>query len=178
VTELTERTTVMRLDGLVNNAMTGFSKKHFHKISSEELAASFQKNVLPVVRLTQAAIEGFKKKRSGKIVTILTSALVGKPPIGWSEYVANKAYLLAMSKCWATEYSKFNVTANCVSPSFMLTDLNADTDERMVEELIKNSPQQRLLEPEEVAQAVHFLLHGSQQMNGVNLVINQGMGFA
>ena len=163
-----------QLEALVNNALTGFLKKHFHKLDSEELLSSFRQNVLPVVLITQAALGTFRKQRFGKIVTILSSALANKPPVGWSEYVANKAYLLAMSKAWAAEYAKFNITANCISPTFMPTPLNADMDSRLVEEMKKNYPLQELLQPEEVAQTVHFLLKSTQQINGVNLLMNQG----
>ena len=175
---LVEQIPSLQIEALVNNAMTGFLKKHFHKITSEELRVSFQRNVIPVVQITQVAIQIFKKQRFGKILTILTSALTNKPPIGWSEYVANKAYLLAMSKSWATEYSKFNITSNCISPAFMPTPLNANTDERILDEMKRNSPLQELLQPEEVAQAIHFFLKSSQQINGVNLLINQGADLA
>lgn len=177
VGELTETIAGLPLEALVNNAMTGMTKKHFHKMEAAEWSDSFQKNILPTLRITQAAVGVFRKQKAGKIVTILSAALAGKPPVGWSEYVAGKAYLLAMSKSWATEFGKYGITSNCVSPSFMLTDLHADTDERVVEELIKNAPLQKLLTPEETADAVHFLLHYSQQMNGANLLINQGMEF-
>jgi NAD(P)-dependent dehydrogenase (short-subunit alcohol dehydrogenase family) len=163
-----------QLEALVNNALTGFLKKHFHKLDSEELLSSFRQNVLPVVLITQAALGTFRKQRFGKIITILSSALANKPPVGWSEYVANKAYLLAMSKAWAAEYAKFNITANCISPTFMPTPLNADMDSRLVEEMKKSYPLQELLQPEEVAQTVHFLLKSTQQINGVNLLMNQG----
>lgn len=163
-----------QLEALVNNALPGFLKKHFHKMESEDLLGSFRMNVLPAIAITQAALATFRKQRFGKIVTILSSALANKPPVGWSEYVANKAYLLAMSKSWTAEYARFNITANCISPTFMPTPLNADMDGRLVEEMKKNSPLQELLQPEEVAQTVHFLLKSSQQINGVNLLVNQG----
>ncbi len=172
--ELTEQIPALQIDALINNAMTGFMKKHFHKITGEELTVSFQRNVIPVIQITQAAIQVFKKQRFGKIITILSSALANKPPIGWSEYVANKSYLLAMSKSWATEYSKINITSNCISPAFMLTPLNAETDERILDEMKRNTPLQELLQPDDVAQTVHFLLKSSQQINGVNLLVNQG----
>ena len=70
------------LDVLVHNAITGMSKKHFHKIEADTFLRSFQDNVLPVIRLTQQALSLFRKKKSGKIITILTSALINRPPIG------------------------------------------------------------------------------------------------
>ncbi|MEY3051128.1 MAG: hypothetical protein RLY31_913 [Bacteroidota bacterium] len=162
------------LDGLVNNAMAGFLRKHFHKIPAESFGNSFRRNVLPVVQVTQAALQGFRARRHGRILTVLTAALANRPPVGWSEYVANKAYLLSLSKSWATEYAKYDITSNCISPTFMPTPLNEELDERMVEEIRRQMPRQELLPTTEVARLVRQLLTGSGQVNGVNLLVNQG----
>jgi len=53
--------------------------------------------------------------------------------------LANKAYLLAMHKSWATENKAFNITSNCISPDFMTTALNDQTDERVIENLVKTT---------------------------------------
>lgn len=164
----------LELDVLINNAFTGFEKKHFHKFSAEAFANSFNDNVVPTLMITQTAIQQFKKKKSGKIITILTSALINKPPIGWSIYVANKAYLLSMSKSWATEYQKSNIVSNCISPSFMLTKMNKDVDERIVEQMAKKHPLNQLLSTEEVATSVEYLVKASMQINGINLLMNAG----
>ncbi|WKN42337.1 SDR family NAD(P)-dependent oxidoreductase [Tunicatimonas pelagia] len=164
----------LELDAIVNNAITGMQRNHFHKMETADISKSFQHNVLPILAITQRAIKQFKKKKFGKIVTILSAALINKPPVGWSEYTANKAYLASMSKSWATEYVKFNITSNSISPSLMLTDLNQDIDPRVIEQITNNHPLRELLNPSEVADTVAFLLQTTQQINGVNLVINAG----
>lgn len=164
----------MNLDVLVNNALTGMTTKHFHRSDPNEFLTSFTENVMPVVRLTQAAINEFRKKKRGRIITILTSFLINRPPIGLSEYVANKAYLLSLSKSWAVEGARFNVTANCVSPSMMQTSLTSQLDDRQIEESANGNPLKRLVTPEEVAEAVRFLANASQQINGINLLMNGG----
>ncbi|MFZ0035366.1 MAG: SDR family oxidoreductase, partial [Sedimentisphaerales bacterium] len=122
--------------------------------------------------ITQEAIKLFRKKKFGKIINILTSFLINKPPTGLSEYVAKKAYLLSLSKSWAVENADFNISSNCISPSFMQTELTSSMDERIVEQLIKVHPLKRLLRPEEVAESVLFFINSPQHVNGVNLVIN------
>ena len=160
------------LQVLINNAMTGFEKNYFHKMAAENFTAGFLKNILPVIQLTQKSILLFRKQKFGKIITVLSSAILNKPPIGWSEYVAQKNYLLSLSKSWAVENSKFNIVSNCVSPSFMKTALTADTDERIVEDMLKHHPLKNLLRIEEVAESVAFLVRAPQHMNGTNLVLN------
>ncbi len=161
----------MDLDVLINNALCGLTQAHFHKQSPDTFTNSYKSNVLPTLLITQKAILKFRKKKFGKIITILTSYLL-KPPIGMSEYIANKAYLASMSKSWAIENAKFNISSNCVSPSMLRTDLTKDIDERIIDELIKKHPLKKLLAPEEVASEVLALVNSSQHINGTNRIIN------
>jgi len=160
------------IDVLINNAFTGFIKKHFHKQEVDLIRSSFNNDIIPVLQLSQAAIKVFRKKKFGKIINILSSVVINKAPIGWSTYAATKAYLLSMNKSWANENAKFNITSNAISPSFMLTDLNKDVDARIIEKMEMTHPLKRLLQPEEVAQSVKYFVESSQQINGMNLVIN------
>jgi len=161
------------IDVLVNNAhTTKIEKNHFHKLNLDVFASAFADNILPVIKITQAAIDVFRKKKFGKIITILSGTLMNKPPMGYSEYTAGKAYLLSLSKSWAAENAAFNITANCVSPAFMLTELTNDTDERIVEEMKNKHPLKKLLTTAEVADVVAFFCDSTQQLNGVNIPVN------
>lgn len=166
---------VYDIDALVNNALTNLTKNHFHKIDLSNFSLSFENNVLPVLSITQEAIRIFRKKKYGRIVNVLTSFLINTPPLGLSEYVSNKAYLLEMSKSWATENIKFNITSNSVSPSLMLTELKRFTDERILGQMIEEHPLKKILTIEEVADSVEFLVKSSSNINGINLVINAGI---
>ena len=173
VNSLCEMIPDLRLDVLINNAYSGnFITKHFNKISPDVFSTDFNKNIIPTVFITQSAISYFKKMKSGKIITILTSALVNNPPSGASSYVAVKAYLQSLVKSWATENKKFNITSNSVSPSLMQTKLTSDIDERIIDQIIDDHPLKKILKTSEVAETVAFLVHSSQQINGVDLVIN------
>ncbi len=161
------------IDVLINNAYTGeVIKSHFHKIPPGDFLTGFTENVMPTVIITQAAISHFRKKKFGKIITILTSGLVNIPPIGSAVYNANKAYLQQLTKIWAVENARHNIVSNSVSPAFMRTTLTGDTDERVIDQIIENHPLKTLLTPEEVADSVLFLLNASQQINGLDVVLN------
>lgn len=159
---------------LINNALVGYRKNHFHKIYKDEFLASFSSNIIPVLSITQKFISIRRKFKSGKIITILTSYLINKPPIGLSEYVANKAYLHSMTKSWAIENFNFNITSNSISPSFMETELTSDIDHRVLESMINQHPNKKLLTIEEVASIVDFILHATTQINGQNFIVNAG----
>lgn len=160
---------------LVNNAITGLLKQHFHKIEKKEFAGSFAENVFPVVAITSSFIASARKVKAGKIITILSSSVVNAPPTGWSLYTAEKNYLLAMHRSWAIENASFNISSNCISPGFMHTQLNHETDERIIEDMIAKHPLKKLLTPEEVASVVLFLMNASSQVNGNNIIINSSL---
>lgn len=162
----------MDLSALINNAIPGMVEKHFHKIPPEVFGENFKNYLLPTIRITQEAVKIFRKKKSGRIVNILTSALKGNPPLGLSEYTASKAYLASLSRSWAVENAAFGITSNSVSPGLMKTNLTAGKDERIFEAFIQRHPLKRLLTPEEVAEEVFHLLNATPQINGVNWVIN------
>jgi NAD(P)-dependent dehydrogenase (short-subunit alcohol dehydrogenase family) len=160
---------------LINNALAaGLVRKHAHRIEQDIYNRGFHENILPLLRLTHQAIKLFRKQKFGKIITVLSSGLVGVPPSGMAEYLASKAYLLSMSKSWASENRQFNITANCISPDFMQTPLNADVDERLVEQMVEAHPLKQLITPEEVAEVVSFMIQATQHMNGTNLILNAG----
>lgn len=174
VDELVAQMAELAPDAIVNNALTGLKKQRFIQAEVQTFLISFQTNIIPTLRLTRAAAEIFRQKKQGRIVTILSDYVFRTPPLGLSEYVANKAYLLSLTKSWATELVRYGITSNAVSPSFMETNLTADTDERVVEQMRTQQPLKRLVSPEEVAQVVEFFLTCSPQINGTNLAINGG----
>lgn len=163
----------IEFDALVNNAIsTPIAKKHFHRTNLEVFKDGFAQNILPTVEITQRAITKFREKKGGRIVTMLTATLAGRPPAGYSEYTAAKAYIHSLAKSWAAENAVYGITSNCISPGFMATKLTSDTDERIVEQMTSQHPLKRLLTTGEVAEAVEFFLKAPLHINGTNMLIN------
>lgn len=166
----------MELDALVNNAFTGhFLERQCHRNDPSIYQEMFQNNVIPTLQITHQAIVGFKKRHFGRIVTILTSGLLGNPPVGSSAYVAAKAYLGQMSRCWATEYIRSGITANTISPSFMRTNFTAEMDERVADAIASSHPLGRLLDCHDAARTVEFLLTSPADVNGVDIPVTAGL---
>jgi 3-oxoacyl-[acyl-carrier protein] reductase len=163
----------MELDVLVNNAYVGEPiQSYFHRTNFKVFDEDFKFNVLPTIKITQKVLEGFKKRKSGKIITVLTSFLHGKRPLGSSSYTSMKAYLLELSKGWSHEYIKYGITSNTISPSFMLTSLNKMVDERIIESLKDSNPLGQLLSPKEVAEIIVSCCSYSKHFNSVDLIID------
>jgi len=149
--------------------------KHFHQIAVDELGRSFERNVLPTIKISQEAIKEFRKKKSGRIISIITAYVANSPPVGLSEYVANKAYLLSMARSWAKENSRYNIVSNCISPSLLETNLVGALDERQIDDMKSAHPFKCLLTVEEVADSVFDLAAASKHVNGINLLMNGGV---
>jgi len=161
------------IDVIINNAYQGnFRESYFHKNSSENYLKDFTNNIIPTIKINQAIISKFRKKKAGKIITILTSGLINQPPIGSSIYMANKAYLAHLTKVWATENTTFNIQSNSISPSIMETNMTKDTDSREIEIIKQTHPLKRLLDTTEVAETALFLINASPHINGIDIPLN------
>lgn len=176
ISQLIEQLPTLEIDVLINNAYFGdVTPTYFHKDDIQKFEDDFCQNTIPTLQITQEIIKLFRKKKSGKIISILTSYLANVPPSGLSSYIANKSYLEKMTKIWASENSKFGITSNSVSPSFMRTNFTDTVDERVIEQMEGNHPLKKLLTIEEVAETVLFLTRASVHINGVDILMNAGV---
>lgn len=159
-------------DLLINNAFQGkFIDKHFQKTSIDEFHQSFRVNILPVISITQASLDAFRKKKSGVLLTILSSALEDEFPVGSSVYMATKGYLEQLTRSWSVENKKFNIISGAVSPSLMITPLTQQLDERLLDQMKEQSPQKRFLGASEAAEIVFQLMKIPSKLNGQNIKI-------
>ncbi|GAB2939435.1 3-oxoacyl-ACP reductase FabG [Streptomyces sp. NPDC059173] len=97
----------------------------------------------------------------GRIVSLSSSSALGNR--GQANYSAVKAGLQGLTKTLAKELGKFGVTANAVAPGFIVTEMTAQTAERVgmgFEEFqaaaATQIPVQRVGRPEDVANAIAF----------------------
>ena len=162
----------LHIDVLVNSAYAGKAQgSHFYKTPAEDFLTAFQNNVVPTIRITQACLEGMRKRRFGKIINIITSYVMDTPPTGFSVYASTKEYLHQISKSISKELGRFNITSNCLLPEYMNTNFGKVEDFQL-DQMIAAHPLKKLLQPEEVAQIIAHLVNSSQQLNGVDIPIN------
>ena len=161
------------VDFLVNNAGARHDNLT-HRMSLEEWNRSLGDNLGGVFNVTKTCLEGMLKRRFGRIVTVSSvAALVGS--LGQSNYAASKAGAIAFMKSVATEYAGRNVRANAVIPGIISTDMTKDLKDELAESFIGRIPLKRFGEPEEVADAVVFLLSEmSSYITGATLGVNGG----
>ncbi|WP_018185452.1 GolD/DthD family dehydrogenase [Kaistia granuli] len=111
----------------------------------------------------------------GRIVTIASqAAVIGIE--GHVAYSASKAGLLGMTNCMALEWGPKGITANCISPTVVETELAkigwaGEKGERARADI----PTRRFAQPEEIALAALYLASdGAAMVNGANLLVDGG----
>jgi 3-oxoacyl-[acyl-carrier protein] reductase len=159
---------------LVNNAgitrdklMIQMDDEDFDKVIGVNLRAAFL--------ATRVAARSMIRNKFGRIVNISSVAgVIGQA--GSTNYAASKAGLIGMTKSIAREIGKKGVTANCVAPGFIQTDMTAvlpDAVKKAAKDVI---PVKRFGTPEDVAHAVAFLASDTAgYITGQVLCVDGGM---
>ena len=165
------------LDGIINNA--GITQDNLAiRMKLDEWENVININLTSTFLMSKFAIKKMLKNKSGKIVNI-TSVVGHTGNLGQANYTASKAGIIAMSKSLAIEYAKKNINVNCISPGFIKTAMTDKIDENFKEVIISKIPSARLGEPDDIANAVLFLISNqSDYINGETLHVNGGMYMA
>lgn len=162
---------------LVNNA--GVTQDNILlRMKQEEWEKVLNTNLTSVFRLSKALARGMTKARWGRIISI--SSVVGSSGNpGQANYAASKAGIEGFTRALALELGSRGITANCVAPGFIDTDMTRDIGEEHSKLLLSKIPLGRYGQPEEVAATVGFL--ASQEaayITGETLHVNGGMYMA
>ena len=139
-------------DVLVNNA--GFKKDTLMVwMTTEEWKSVIDVSLLGFFLVTKAVLLGMLKRKSGRIINIVSTAgETGLP--GQVNYSAAKAGLIGATKALAKEVISKGVYVNAVSPGFIETEMIKDLPK---EQIIKTIPMKRTGTPEEISGIVSFL---------------------
>lgn len=121
---------------------------------------------------------GRRMARRGRGAIVNIASITGMRSVPLHSYAPAKAAVLAMTECLAAEWGRSGVRVNAVSPGYTRTPAlqNAiDRGERDTGALEANAALGRLVEPEEIARAVAFLVsEDAAAITGVNLPVDAG----
>ncbi|MCK4752422.1 MAG: 3-oxoacyl-[acyl-carrier-protein] reductase [Planctomycetes bacterium] len=159
---------------LVNNAgitrdklMMQMDDDDFDKVIAVNLRAAFI--------ATRIVVRSMIRNKFGRIISLSSVAgVMGNA--GQSNYAASKAGLIGMTKSIAREAAKKNVTANCIAPGFIVTEM---TD--VLPELVKDAakqmiPMRRFGSVDDIAKAIAFLASDDAgYITGQVLCVDGGM---
>ena len=141
----------------------------------EDWGAVLETNLTGTFLVCRRAVQAMSRRRYGRIV-VITSPSGAFGFAGQGNYAASKAGQVALTKSLAREVAKRGITANCVSPGFVDTDLIADLDDETRKAHEKSVPIGRFGRPEEIAHAVLFLAsREASYVNGATLEVTGGL---
>jgi len=162
-----------KIDVLINNA--GITRdRSLAKMSSEEWDSVVQTNLNSVFHLTARVLPRMVQAGYGRIVNI--SSVIGlHGNFGQANYAATKAGIIGFTKSAALELARKGVTVNAIAPGFIETEMIAAMPEDVRAKILERIPMGRFGRPEEIAQAVAFLVSSGDYITGQVITIDGGM---
>ncbi|AUW94527.1 MAG: 3-oxoacyl-[acyl-carrier-protein] reductase [Sulfobacillus thermosulfidooxidans] len=160
------------LDILVNNA--GITRDTLVlRMRMDDWDRVIATNLTGVFACTRAALKPMLKQRFGRIVTISSIAgLIGNA--GQANYSAAKAGVIGLMRSVAREVASRQITANVVAPGLIDTEMAHQMAPEAYNQLISQVPLGRAGRPEDVADAVWFLIQ-ADYITGQTLVVDGGL---
>jgi 3-oxoacyl-[acyl-carrier protein] reductase len=124
--------------------------------------------------LTKAVLGSMKQRRSGRIVNI-GSEVFEKGVPEFSNYVSAKGAQLGLTRSWAMELAKFNITVNLVAPGWIPTERHDNDPQATKDDYASKVPMGHMGEHEDIAEAVAFLASdGAKFITGQKISVNGG----
>ena len=144
-----------KLDILINNA--GITKdKLLLRMNESDWDNVINVNLKGCYNTIKVASNFMIRKKYGKIVNI--SSVIGQiGNSGQSNYAASKSAIEGLTRTLAVEFGSRNINVNCVAPGYIETDMTKNLDEKMIQEMKKNIPLNKLGLTSDISETVCFL---------------------
>ncbi|HWI81705.1 3-oxoacyl-ACP reductase FabG [Ramlibacter sp.] len=163
-----------RVDVLVNNA--GITQDaRLQKMTLEQFDRVIDVNLRGVFHAAQAVADTMVAQGRGVILN--ASSVVGLyGNFGQTNYAAAKFGVLGFTKTWSRELGPKGVRVNAVAPGFITTNMMDSVPEKVLEELRRRVPLQRLGSADEIANVYCFLASDeASYVNGAVIEVSGGM---
>ena len=161
------------LYGLVNNAGLGTAGL-LSMMRDGDIEALVRLNTLSPMLLTKYVVRAMMSEREGRIVSI-SSIVASSGYKALSAYSATKASLEGFTRSLAREVGPLGITVNAVAPGFVDTAMTHELSDSEREQITRRSALRRMVEPDDVASAVEYLLsEKARNITGITLTVDAG----
>ncbi len=165
------------VDGVVLCAGIG-AMKPFLFCTREDYDRVFNLNFFATVEFLRLLLKKKKLNKGASVVFVSSIGGVYNFSEGNSIYGATKAALNSTMKFCAIEFAPKRIRVNCVNPGMVKTEFNNPdilTEEQLNKD-IENYPLKRFGEPEDVANAIIYLLSdASSWVTGTSIIVDGGL---
>jgi 3-oxoacyl-[acyl-carrier protein] reductase len=159
--------------GLVNNA--GISAEGtLALMNNSQIEQLVRMNTLSPMVMTKYVVRSMMADGGGRIVNI-ASIVASTGYSGLSVYSATKASLIGFTRSLAREVGRMGVNVNAVAPGFVDTEMTQSLTADHREQIVRRSALRRLIDADDVANAVEFLLSDrAKNITGTVLTVDAG----
>jgi len=168
-----------KLDIAVNNAGIGVGAP------AEEMSDELWQKVMDVdlngvFYCARAESREMIKKKKGNIINIasLVGSVINGGVVGLSAYSSAKAGVKMLTRALATDWAKYNIRVNSISPGVMNTAINAEvlTNKELYEKVRSYTPLRRMGEPYELGGVAVFLASSASSfVTGADIFVDGGV---
>ena len=162
-----------RIDILINNA--GITRdRTLLKMTMQEWDDVISVNLTGVFICTQAIAPIMKEQNYGRIVSASSNVAI-RGNFGQTNYVATKSAIIGMTKVWAMELGRYNITVNCIAPGFITTAMTGLMPEEVRKQTIPHIPLGKWGVPDDIANGYLYLASDEASfVSGICLTIDGG----
>ena len=162
-----------RIDILINNA--GITRdRTLLKMSRKEWDDVISVNLTGVFNCTQAVAPIMKDQNYGRIVSASSNVAI-RGNFGQTNYVTTKSAIMGMTKVWAMELGRYNITVNCIAPGFITTAMTDAMPEEVKRQSIPHIPLGKWGMPGDIANGYLYLASDEASfVSGICLTIDGG----
>jgi 3-oxoacyl-[acyl-carrier protein] reductase len=115
-----------------------------------------------------------KEQNYGRIVSASSNVAI-RGNFGQTNYVATKSAIIGMTKVWAMELGRYNITVNCIAPGFITTAMTDLMPEEVRKQSIPTIPLGKWGVPDDIANGYLYLASDEASfVSGICLTIDGG----
>ena len=162
-----------KVDILINNA--GIIRDGMlHKLPEDAWDDVIRVNLKGVFNLGQACAKSMQERKYGRIINFSSTSRFGN--IGQSNYAAAKAGVIGLTRTWALELARYQITVNAVAPGVIDTEMSRSIPADIKEKVVRRIPLGRIGATQDAAHLVAFLASDQAgYVTGQSIQLDGGM---